>query len=152
MNTRTLPSTDELAVFAGELLAGLSPRSDGKATVLALSGDLGAGKTAFVKALAKHLGIEEHITSPTFVIMKKYELPTPRTSQPASFFHLIHIDAYRMKDGHELEVLGWDELLNDPKNLIALEWPELVKEIVPDDAIQIAFAHVDENTRNVSHL
>lgn len=149
MKTRTLTSLEETAVFAGELLADLSPREDGRATVLALSGDLGAGKTAFVKSLATHLGITEHITSPTFVIMKRYEIQETRDD---GFKTLVHIDAYRMKDGHELLVLGWEELLNNPKNLIAIEWPELVKDVMPENAIQLTFAHVDENTRSVSHL
>lgn len=148
MKTRTLTSLEETAAFAAELLAELSPREDGRATVLALSGDLGAGKTAFVKALAKRLGITEHITSPTFVIMKAYNLqPTAHSG----FEKLIHIDAYRMNGGHELSVLGWEELLNDPKNLIALEWPELVHEVVPETAIQLTFAHVDETTRKITY-
>ncbi|MBP9771723.1 MAG: tRNA (adenosine(37)-N6)-threonylcarbamoyltransferase complex ATPase subunit type 1 TsaE [Candidatus Pacebacteria bacterium] len=148
MNTRTLASTDEMAVFAGELLAGLSPRTDGTATVLALSGDLGAGKTAFVKALAKYLGVEEHITSPTFVIQKTYNLQ-PTTNN--GFKKLIHIDAYRLAGGNELAVLGFKDTLADSKNLIALEWPELVADVVPENAMCITFTHVDENTRSVSH-
>ncbi len=149
MKTRTLASTDEMKVFASDLLAGLSPRTDNKATVLALSGDLGAGKTAFVKALAQRLGIEEHITSPTFVIQKIYNLQ-PTTNN--GFEKLIHIDAYRLGSGDELAVLGFKDVLNNPKNLIAIEWPELVKEIIPDDAIQLTFTHVDENTRSVRHI
>lgn len=146
MKTERLESTEQMADFAAALLEGLLPREDGRATVLALTGDLGAGKTAFVKALAKHVGVGEDVTSPTFVIMKTY----PITSG-SDFKQLVHIDAYRMKDGHELSVLGWDTLLADPGNLIAIEWPELVADVMPDDAITLAFAHVDETTRDITH-
>jgi tRNA threonylcarbamoyladenosine biosynthesis protein TsaE len=163
MKTRRLESTKALGEFAAELMEGLLPREDGQATVLALSGDLGAGKTAFVQTLAAHLGITEQITSPTFVIMKKYEIRdasnerrvedklATNSSYPASFSRLIHIDAYRMKEGRELVVLGWEALLSDAGNLIALEWPELVADVVPETAIKLAFSHVDETTRDVHH-
>lgn len=134
--------------FAGELLAVLSPRDDGRATVLALSGDLGSGKTAFVKALAHCLGVKEHVTSPTFVIMKTYNIQ-PTTNDGNGFGRLVHVDAYRMKNARELAVLGWDALLADSENLIALEWPELVEDVVPDDALMLTFGHVDEKTRSV---
>ena len=146
MKTERLQSTEQMADFAATLLEGLLPREDGRATVLALTGDLGAGKTAFVKALAAHLGITEEVTSPTFVIMKKYPIMSG-----SDFKQLVHIDAYRMKDGQELSVLRWGELLSDPGNLIALEWPELVADVVPDSAIKLSFAHVDEHTRDVAH-
>ncbi len=146
MKTRRLESTQALAAFAAELMEGLLPREDGRATVLALSGDLGAGKTAFVQSLAAHLGITEQITSPTFVIMKQYPI-----TAGSDFKQLVHIDAYRMKDGHELSVLGWEALLSDSGNLIALEWPELVADVVPETSIKLAFSHVDETTRDVLH-
>lgn len=141
---RTLDSTEAIEGFAAEFLARLLPREDGRATVLALAGELGAGKTAFVKSLARHLGIAEHVTSPTFVIMKQYPI------QKGDFKQLVHIDAYRMKESDELLILGWNELLADKNNLIALEWPELVADIVPDTAIRLTFSHVDENTRSVA--
>jgi tRNA threonylcarbamoyladenosine biosynthesis protein TsaE len=114
--------------------------------VLALTGDLGAGKTAFVKAVAKELGITEHITSPTFVIMKMYETPVTNES---GFKRLVHIDAYRLESAHELEVLGWNELLADPDALIAIEWPEKVPGTIPNNAHHFTFEHIDETTRKI---
>lgn len=134
----------EMADFAADMLGTLAPRDDGRATVLALRGDLGAGKTAFTKALARHLGIDEHVTSPTFVIMKKYPI------ERGAFAQLVHIDAYRMHDGRELEMLGWPDLLKDAQNLIVIEWPERVDAVLPKDAITLSFSHVDETTREVS--
>jgi tRNA threonylcarbamoyl adenosine modification protein YjeE len=114
-------------------LAGtLVPRT-GSATILALSGDLGAGKTTFAQGIARSLGVAEQVTSPTFVIEKIYQLENQK------FSRLIHIDAYRLNDAHELEVLGWKEITADPANLIVIEWPEKVAGLIPEDAIRLSF-------------
>ena len=91
------------------------------AFIVGLSGHLGAGKTAFVKAMAKALEVSEEVTSPTFVIMKIYNIEHRRWKR------LIHIDAYRLEDRKELDVLEFDRLISDPENLIFIEWPEHVK-------------------------
>lgn len=122
----------ELQRFASEFVAEV-PQQTGVATVVVLSGDLGAGKTTFVQAVAKALGVEEAVTSPTFVIEKIYQL------KGQQFERLVHIDAYRLERAEELEKLGFRELLNDPGNLILLEWPERVPELIPDHAIRIRF-------------
>jgi len=118
-------------VLPDEFVTSIQPH-DG-ATVVTLSGVLGAGKTTFAQGVAKALGVEEIVTSPTFVIEKIYAL------QDQKFARLIHIDAYRLKGAHELEVLGWKELLADSGNLILLEWPEKVAEAIPADATRISF-------------
>lgn len=115
------------------------------ATVIGLYGDLGAGKTAFVKALAKAFGINEHITSPTFVIMKRFEIQNV-------FKNLIHIDAYRLESGKELLKLGWQELISNPQNLILIEWPEKVVDVMPADHMVMRFTFIDEKTREVTLL
>lgn len=117
---------------SGRLAGTLMPRREG-ATILTLSGDLGAGKTTFAQGIAQALGIEENVTSPTFVIEKAYQL------EGQKFARLIHIDAYRLNDPHELEVLGWKEIIADPANLILIEWPEKVAGLIPADAIRISF-------------
>jgi tRNA threonylcarbamoyladenosine biosynthesis protein TsaE len=117
---------------SGQFVAGLEPAGN-SATVVTLSGELGAGKTTFAQGMARALGVEETVTSPTFVIEKIYQLENQK------FARLVHIDAYRLKSAHELEVLGWKELLADPGNLIVLEWPEQVAEAIPADAIRIRF-------------
>ncbi len=106
----------EAARFARELV----PNRD-RATLVLLSGNLGAGKTAFVKAVAQTLGIEGVVNSPTFVLEKIYQVPNDGRYQ-----RLIHIDAYRLEGPEELAPLAFDELLKDPKDLIMLEWPEKV--------------------------
>ncbi len=107
---------------------------DDRATVLALHGDLGAGKTTFTQTLAATLGVAEAVTSPTFVIMKGYEL----SGQP--FDQLIHIDAYRVEQSDELCVLGFAELLQRPRTLVVIEWAEKVADLLPDSTIDLTFA------------
>ncbi|MDD5068666.1 MAG: tRNA (adenosine(37)-N6)-threonylcarbamoyltransferase complex ATPase subunit type 1 TsaE [Candidatus Pacebacteria bacterium] len=115
-----------------------------KATLVGLHGDLGAGKTTFMKGIAKAFGIEEDITSPTFIIEKLFKL------KAREFDHLIHIDAYRLESSRELLNLGWKEISENPKNIIFIEWPEKVSDILPKEMQHIYFKHVDETTREIS--
>jgi len=109
--------------------------------VIGLIGDLGSGKTAFVKGIAKALEIKRNITSPTFVIEKIY----PYNNQK-----LVHIDAYRLSSNQDLEAIGFDELTNDPKNIIFIEWPERVFNEIPKNIKVISFKYIDENSRKIS--
>ena len=106
-----------------------------KATVVGLQGELGSGKTAFAKALGKMMGIDEHIVSPTFVIMKSYDINW------RGFRKLIHVDAYRIESESELLNLGWDELVENPQHLILIEWPERVEGILPKESRRIFCKH-----------
>jgi len=124
-------SLQETEVFAQELLQKI------KTNVVGLYGDLGSGKTALTKSIAKILGITEEITSPTFVIAKFYK---------GKERNLVHIDAYRLEHFSELESLGFKEWTADPKNLVVIEWPEKVQEILPThDRVNCIF--VNETTR-----
>jgi len=118
--------------------------NDTQATVVGLYGNLGAGKTTFSQSVGKALGIKETMTSPTFVIEKIYE-----TTHPI-FKRLIHIDAYRLESGAELQVLNFEELVTNKNNLILIEWPENVKEILPEGHIQVQCEFVDESMRKYS--
>ncbi len=114
------------------------------AVVIALSGDLGAGKTVFVQGLAKAMGIRSKITSPTFVIEKIYKLK-PRSK----FSHLVHIDAYRINGSKEIKDLGWKDLVNDPKNMILIEWAEKIRKILPKSKIAVHIRHISEKRRDI---
>ena len=116
-----------------------------QATVIALQGDLGAGKTTFAQEVGKILGVRENMHSPTFVIMKVYEVDFK------GFKNLIHIDAYRIEKEGELLHLGWNEIIKEPENLVLIEWPENVPGLIPKNAIKILFKHVDENTREIMY-
>jgi tRNA threonylcarbamoyladenosine biosynthesis protein TsaE len=137
---------DEMKAVAEGFISGLS-KNVSTATVVGLKGDLGSGKTTFVKHVATLLGVEGVVTSPTFVIEKIYKLPSRIPKQ--TFNHLIHIDAYRLSNKAELEVLGWDEIFKNTYNLIFIEWPEQVKGLVPDNAPIIKFSFVDDKTRKI---
>ncbi len=121
-----------MSIEPQNFVAELLPKAE-RATLVTLSGDLGAGKTTFVQGIAAVLGITETVTSPTFVIENVYALTDQKWKR------LIHIDAYRLEKGSELEHLGWNEIVADPENLILLEWPEKVAEIIPEDAIKLRF-------------
>ena len=141
MHTHTY-TLDECNAAAAQFVRQLAPGRT--ATVVALHGDLGAGKTTFVQAVARAFGVTADVVSPTFVIQKRYELH----NQP--FRHLVHIDAYRLTEARELAVLGWDELLHDPGNLIFIEWPERVDELLPADTRHIHLTYIDASTRRIS--
>ena len=121
----------ELQELARAFIDAVAPAD--AAIVVTLSGDLGAGKTTFAQGVARALGVVETVSSPTFVIEKVYALSAQRWNR------LVHIDAYRLNSSHELMVLGWNELIADPKNIIVLEWPERVSDLIPKHAVQIRF-------------
>lgn len=115
------------------------------ATIVALWGDLGAGKTTLSQYLAKSYGIEEDVISPTFVIMKIYEID--RAAQEVRFERLVHIDAYRFENPEEAATIRLHELIADPKNLILIEWPELLGDRLPDRRIEVKIEHDGEGRK-----
>ncbi len=141
-------SVQSLAEFEAEAsrFAGSLAKRDESATLITLSGELGAGKTSFAKVVARTLGIEETVNSPTFVLEKIYLLPA---GQP--FKRLVHIDAYRLSKGSELAPLGFDELMQDADNLILLEWPERVADALPVPAARISLTALPDGSRIISY-
>jgi tRNA threonylcarbamoyladenosine biosynthesis protein TsaE len=125
--------------YARKVVQGLSPK-EREATVVALSGELGAGKTTFVQGAAVTLGVTDTVASPTFIIERVYLL------NDMLFARMIHIDAYRLESPDELSRLGWDEIVADPQNIIFVEWAERVKELIPKNAQWI---YVDTDERKV---
>lgn len=114
-----------------------------RATIAALQGNLGAGKTAFAQEIGKILGVVENMHSPTFVIEKIYGIDFK------GFKKLIHVDAYRLDKESELLHLGWKEIIKEPENLVLIEWPENVAGIIPEDAKRIHFKFIDNTTREI---
>lgn len=141
---KTLATFADFEAEAERFVTALSKDAHG-ATLVTLSGELGAGKTAFTKAVASKLGVEEVVTSPTFVLEKIYLLggPTPK------FGRLVHIDAYRLESGKELAPLGFDELLQNSGNLILLEWPEKVAEALPVPSVRISIVANPDESRTI---
>lgn len=110
-----------------------------KALIIGLIGELGSGKTVFAQGFARGLGIREKIVSPTFILMRKH----------GNFYH---VDAYRIKKPKEIIDLGWKELINNPQNIILIEWAEKIKKILPRGCIKIKFEHVNRNKRKISFV
>lgn len=111
--------------------------------ILALEGDLGAGKTTLVRGLALGLGIDPGlVSSPTFTLMNEYE---------GTGLTLVHIDAYRMTGPEELAGLGWDRLLDDASVVVAVEWPGRVEGALPPHrTTTLALEHVGEGVRSIT--
>lgn len=111
------------------------------AFVLALSGELGAGKTHFAQGVAKFFGVGRNITSPTFVIMKRYDIVAENTKLAKLYGikNLYHFDAYRISAPSELKDLGWEDIASNAQNMVVVEWAEKVKDIIPADAVWVEF-------------
>lgn len=114
--------------------------------VLSLEGDLGSGKTTFTQGFAEGLGIRGKIQSPTFVILKIYNIPKSKKN-------LIHIDAYRLR-AKDFKVLGWKEFINPPaggpQNIILVEWGNRIRKILPKNTIRILFEHDTKTSRKIT--
>jgi len=114
--------------------------------ILALYGDLGAGKTTFTKGLAEGLGIEDTITSPTFTLMNVYELKQPQNTITT----FVHIDTYRLNSEEELRDIGVEDYLEDPNTLVLIEWPDKIPNILKTkNVISIHIEHSTENERKI---
>lgn len=141
----TADSLEKMNQFAVEFVDSLQ-KEQRHATVVGLQGDLGSGKTTFVQAVAKHLGVAEEVTSPTFIIQKTYQ-----TGEGAKFSTLVHIDAYRLDAGEELTKIGFAELLRKEDTLILIEWPEKVPDVLPAHTQHLSFTSANETTREIEY-
>ncbi len=140
--TNSFSATQEIGQnFAREILAAGALKN---AMVLALHGDLGAGKTTFLQGFAKGLGIEEVINSPTFVIMKKFEILN------SNFKFFYHLDLYRLENKKDIEFLDLTEIISNPDHIVAIEWPEKIADLLPKNSISINFKHLEENKRELT--
>ncbi len=114
--------------------------SSAGATVVILTGELGAGKTTFIQGFLRAAGVLRRAPSPTFVIMRHYKVAAGKRG-PRGFAHVHHMDAYRLKDASQLGVLGFEELVKDPANIVLIEWGERVEDAVPHGATHITFGY-----------
>lgn len=134
-NTFSAKETQKLAGLVLTDLIKKSPKN--KAIILALQGNLGSGKTTFTQGLAKFLKIKGRITSPTFVILKRFK-------------NFYHFDCYRLNKPEEVLELGWREIISNPKNIIVIEWPEKIKKFLPKQTIYLKFKFLNESQRKIS--
>lgn len=138
---------EETQQLAGQLINRLIKIPHSGALVLALKGDLGAGKTTFIQGLGQTLGVKEKILSPTFVIMKHFNIPASEY-----FSNFYHLDCYRIESAGDLEILNFKEILGEQKNLVVIEWAERIKKALPKDAVWMEFEHGGEDRRIIRIL
>ena len=131
--TNSQQQTEDFAEqFATTLIGG--------ETIL-LNGDLGAGKTHFVKGIAKGLGIDDVITSPTFALHNQYE---------GGRLVLNHFDFYRIMDPAEAEILGLNEFFGDKSSVSCIEWSENITELLPRDCIIVTIEKLGDTSRQIT--
>lgn len=130
--------------LAKQLLVLIKKTERNGAIVLGLAGDLGSGKTTFLQGFAKGLGITEKVLSPTFIIMRRFKAILSRN--PVFFYHL---DCYRLKGARDAFILGVKDIVDNPDNMIAIEWAEKIRRVLPRDTIKLNFSFVGQNTRKI---
>ncbi len=144
--TLKITSLDNIADTARQFIAAL-----GDARVLAFYGEMGAGKTTFIKALCEQLGVEDVITSPTFAIVNEYTAGDGAGNavgiEPDS--PIYHFDFYRIKKLEEVYDMGYEDYFYSG-NLCLMEWPELIEELLPDDALRITISEEPDGTRTIT--
>jgi tRNA threonylcarbamoyladenosine biosynthesis protein TsaE len=141
ITTKSIKETQKLGQDIAKNILELPARKG--ATVLGLHGNLGSGKTTFLQGFAKGLKIKEKILSPTFVIQKRFKL------KDRNFKNFYHIDCYRLKDHKDILSLDFKKIVENPENIIALEWPEKIKKVLPKNTIIINFKFISQNIRGV---
>lgn len=115
--------------------------------VLALYGDLGSGKTTFMQGLAKGLGITKNIISPTFIIMRSYQVETRDSGRQIK--NVYHLDLYRIENDAQAEDLGIREFMGNSDTLVSIEWPDKIENILPEKTINIYFTYLEDNRREI---
>lgn len=132
----------ETQVIGEELAKTAKPGA--VARIFCLRGDLGAGKTTFLQGFGKGLKIKEKIQSPTFIIMSRIPL------KAQAFKDFFHFDCYRLEQPQEIIKLGFKEIISNPKNIVAIEWPEKIEEFLPETRVEIVFEALGENQRKIT--
>jgi len=129
----------------GKILAKELQKTISKKTlILGLIGDLGGGKTTFLQGFTKSLGIKEKILSPTFIILRKFKVKSSK------FKVFYHIDCYRIEKPKEILNLGFKEIISNPQNIVAIEWADRIKKILPKGSIILKFEFLDKNKRKIT--
>ena len=139
--TKSAAQTKNLGLLLAKTILESGPRDH--ALVLALRGNLGAGKTHFAQGFARGLGIGTTINSPTFVILKRYLLGGGK------FKMFYHVDCYRLGSANDLEQIGIAAVLADPANIVAIEWPDIVNDKSSKNFLDIDFETIGTNQRRI---
>lgn len=131
-----IQSLEEISSAARQFVESIGERR-----IFAFYGSMGAGKTTFIKAICEELGVEDVITSPTFAIVNEY---TTGTGKP-----LYHFDFYRIKKLDEFYDMGGEDYFGSG-NICFIEWPELIEDVLPEEAVIVNIKEVDDGSRLVT--
>ena len=143
----TTKSPRETGLIARNLAKEITKRKSSKnSLVIGLTGELGAGKTTFIKSFIRALGVKKRVTSPTFLILRRFKLP-----RGGAYKNVFHIDAYRIAKSKELKEVGIEDIINDSTNIILVEWADKVGGVLPKEMIWLKFKHGEkENERQIT--
>ncbi len=137
--------------LAAKMKSGPSRRGVPRSDIIALEGELGAGKTTFVQAFVKALGIKTKVKSPTFNIVKKYEIPFSSSRySPVAIRYLYHIDCYRLRDHKDALPIGIKEIFKEKGNIVLIEWPERINKILPKNMTKVHIDHIGKSKRKIT--
>ena len=153
-------SQEDTQSFAKKLAGNLMSRSrldiGGGALVLALIGELGSGKTTFARVFAEVLGVKEKVKSPTFIIMRKSQIPSSKSQAKSKiqknktkYKYFYHFDVYRIHSEKEILNLGWEEIISNPENVVLVEWADKIEKILPKNSVKINFKHLKGDKRGI---
>ena len=118
-------------------------------SVIAFYGGMGAGKTTFIKALCEELGVEDTVTSPTFALVNEYSVEEREPKSENWFSKVFHFDFYRIKRLEEVYDMGYEDYFYQKNALCLIEWPELVEELLPDDALRVEISEENDGSRQI---
>ena len=143
---KIISSSPQKTMRLGKELANvlLADKREEHALVIALEGDLGSGKTTFIQGFAKEAGITLPVLSPTFVVVKSFDIPGK-----GNYTRLYHIDCYRIDSPRDLQELEWESIVGNPTHLILIEWPSRVRALLPQDTIWLQFRHEGKKKREI---
>ena len=144
-----IENIDQIRSAAREFIEKVLPEH----SVIAFYGAMGAGKTTFIKALCEELGVIDTVTSPTFALVNEYSIPTSQTEASPVGGRLegaiFHFDFYRIKRLEEVYDMGYEDYFYQKNALCLIEWPELVEELLPDDALRVEISEESDGSRKI---
>ena len=145
-----IENIDQIRSAAREFIEKVLPEH----SVIAFYGAMGAGKTTFIKALCEELGVTDTVTSPTFALVNEYCIPRSRRNENPPVGGrlegaIFHFDFYRIKRLEEVYDMGYEDYFYQKNALCLIEWPELVEELLPDDALRVEISEESDGTRKI---
>ena len=140
LKTFTITSLEEIDKVAGDFIQYIS-ESDLQSNIFAFYGKMGAGKTTFIKAICKALGVKDIVNSPTFTIINEYK--------SAKGFPIYHFDFYRIKKIEEVYDMGYEDYFYSGA-LCLIEWPELIEDLLPEDAVRVTINVLSDGKRELN--